>query len=699
MYLPELLTPVWRVKGTGGKTGKTAERLGNLGIFAVRDILMHLPRDYDDRTRHIPFAAAAGNGGKFNTTAYVQGHDSFYARGRQTLKLILKDESALAEVPLYGWDPSSNASKYSPGTRLDIAGTLSVSYGGKFQCAKADMEAAGTHPELFSRVLPVYNLTAGIAQKTMRRIIRSAYGEFGSHLEDEIPAAVREAEGIPGLSAALKAVHEPVSMQEAAAGRRALAFRELFLMQMAVARRALQRKAAVRPGRTYPRGMQEKLIKSLPFRLTQDQAACMEELRGDIEADHPMARLLQGDVGSGKTLVAFLAALLFTEAGRQTAIMAPTELLARQHADNAARFLQPLGVRLAFFSGALSGKTRKPALEALKAGDIDIVIGTHALFSDDVEFRDLGFVIIDEQHRFGVVQRNRLFAKGLYPDILVMSATPIPQTLALSAFGDMDVSTIKTMPAGRKPVETHLALEGRERKVYDFVRGELERGRQAYFVYPIIEEAEAREKDAPTTGLKDAESMYRRLKEEIYPGFSVGLIHSRLAEDEKRDIMAKFSSGEIRVLAATSVVEVGVDVANASCMVIEHAERFGLAALHQLRGRVGRGSLQSYAFLVYAPDYTEVAKKRLTIMKETTDGFRIAEEDLLLRGPGDLTGIRQAGLLDFSAARLPFDQELMMRARAAVHGILEKDPGLLAPQHSCLRDAPGKAPNAGDLRV
>jgi ATP-dependent DNA helicase RecG len=375
--------------------------------------------------------------------------------------------------------------------------------------------------------------------------------------------------------------------------------------------------------------------------------------------------------------VAFLTALLFTEAGRQSAIMAPTELLARQHAEGAARFLEPLGVRLAFFSGSVPAKARRPALEALKAGDIDIVIGTHALFSGDVEFHDLGLVIIDEQHRFGVAQRNRLFAKSLYPDILVMSATPIPQTLALSAFGDMDVSVIKTLPPGRKPVQTHLALEGREQKVYDYVRGQLEAGRQAYFVYPLIEGTE-------TQDLKDAESMYRKLKEEIYPGVSAGLIHSRLPEEEKRLIMAQFSAGEIRILAATSVVEVGVDVANATCMVVEHAERFGLAALHQLRGRVGRGLWQSYAFLVYSGGLTETGKRRLKIMKETTDGFRIAEEDLALRGPGDLTGLRQAGLLDFRAARLPADMDIMLASRKAAYDLLEKDPGLLAPEHAPL---------------
>ncbi|MCL1818683.1 MAG: ATP-dependent DNA helicase RecG [Spirochaetaceae bacterium] len=678
MYLSQLLAPALKVKDVGKET---AQKLANLKIFTVADLLLHLPRDYDDRTRRIPFAAAPQNGGRFNTTAYIEGHDFFFSRRKRTLKLLLRDESAAAELPLYNWNPHTTAYRYSVGLRLDIAGTLAASYGRLAITKRDDMEPAGTEPELFSAVLPVYGLTEGIAQKTMRKIIRFAAAQFAVHLDDEIPGSLRE--GLPEVSVALKAAHFPASREEAAAGRRALAYRELFLLQVSVALRALRRKAAVRGARSVSPALQEKLIKSLPFRLTADQEKCAREMRADIEADHPMARLLQGDVGCGKTLVAFLTALLFTEAGRQTAIMAPTELLARQHADNAARFLEPLGVRLAFFSGALSGKARQSALEALTAGDIDIVIGTHALFSGDVEFRDLGFVVIDEQHRFGVAQRNRLFAKGLYPDVLVMSATPIPQTLALSAFGDMDVSVITTLPPGRKPVETHLARESREKEVYDFVRARLDEGRQAYFVYPLIEDSEVKD-------LKDAQSMYRRLKDEIYPGINVGLIHSRLAEEEKRGIMAKFSAGEIRILAATSVVEVGVDVANATCMVIEHAERFGLAALHQLRGRVGRGTEQSYAFLVYSGDLTEIAKRRLKIMKETTDGFRIAEEDLALRGPGDLTGLRQAGFLDFYAARLPGDKELLFAARKAAYGLLEKDPGLLAPENAGLRRLSGE---------
>ncbi|MDR2589234.1 MAG: ATP-dependent DNA helicase RecG [Spirochaetales bacterium] len=682
MYLSELRIPASRLTGVGLKAVRD---FASLGVLTVADLLMHLPRDYEDRSRKTPFAAVRG-GGAVNTTALITGHDYFGFGAKRTLKILLRDETGEAELVCFG--RNFLAENFPQGMRVDIAGNFTLR-GGRLQSTSFEMESAGARPELFTSVLSIYPLAGKLSQKLLRKTLRQACEKFAFHLEDEIPPELLAAGGNLSLPQALKAVHFPQNLEEAEKGRASLALREFFFLQMPVARRAIERKAAVRTARTYPRGLQEKLIKSLPFRLTPGQEAAIEEMRRDSEAAYPMARLLQGDVGCGKTLAAFLAAVLFTAGGRQTALMAPTELLARQHADNAARYLEPLGVRLAFFSGSLSAKERKPVLAALGAGEIDIIIGTHALFSDDVEFRDLGLVIIDEQHRFGVAQRARLFAKGLSPDLLVMSATPIPQTLALSAFGDLDVSTITTMPPGRKPVETHLAQEGKEKKVYDWVRRELEAGRQAYFVYPLIEESEA-------LALKDAASMYTRLAEEIFPRFSVGLIHSKLAEDEKRSIMEKFSRGEIAVLAATSVVEVGVDVANATCMVIEHAERFGLAALHQLRGRVGRGAFQSYAFLVFSPELTDVGKKRLRVMKETTDGFRIAEEDLLLRGPGDLTGIRQAGLLDFRAARLPGDTALLLRARDEVRAILEKDPGLLLPQHAALRGNPGAGAGAAE---
>jgi ATP-dependent DNA helicase RecG len=431
-----------------------------------------------------------------------------------------------------------------------------------------------------------------------------------------------------------------------------------------------------------------------------------------------MARLLQGDVGSGKTLVSFLAALKAAERGGQTALMAPTELLARQHAENAARLLEPLGLRPAFLTGGIGAAGRKEILKSIAAGETDIVIGTHALFSADVAYRNLRLVIIDEQHRFGVMQRNRIMEKGAeegpaasMPDLLMMSATPIPRTLALTVFGDMDVSVIRDMPPGRKPVETHLARGASEGRVYEFVRRQLAAGRQAYFVYPLIEAPEDGEK--PEAAIKDAVSMYRRLSTQIFPEFGAALIHSKVEEEEKQRIMEDFRRGKIRILTATSVVEVGVDVPNANCMVIEHAERFGLSALHQLRGRVGRGTDQAYCFLIYsdspglpaAPEglefaspsgegtgLTEEGKRRLRVMLENTDGFVIAEEDLKLRGPGLITGVEQSGYLPLGIADPLRDLDELIRARADALAILDGDPDLLLPDHRPVAEVLGRAP-------
>jgi ATP-dependent DNA helicase RecG len=424
-----------------------------------------------------------------------------------------------------------------------------------------------------------------------------------------------------------------------------------------------------------------------------------------------MARLLQGDVGSGKTLVALLSALLVTACGGQVAFAAPTELLARQHAEIAARLLEPIGVRVAFLSGTVAGEPRQLLLAALAAGEIDVLFGTHALFSRDVAFRRLGLVVVDEQHKFGVRQRMAMLAKGEAPDLLLMTATPIPRTLALTAFGDLDVSTIRTMPPGRLPVITHLARQENAGKVYRRVREELDRGRQAYFVYPLIggsgagdgpEASAGVAEDGAAAGpaagraLKDAESAVRRLREEIYPGVEVALIHSRVPEEEMVRAMAGFAAGRVRVLAATSVVEVGVDVANAACMVVEHAERFGLSTLHQLRGRVGRGTAQSYAFLVYGDDLTPEGVERLKIMKETTDGFRIAERDLALRGPGELLGVRQSGFLRFRVADLARDADQLLSARDEARRILAEDPGFLRPENAPIGRALAASPSFAD---
>jgi ATP-dependent DNA helicase RecG len=411
-----------------------------------------------------------------------------------------------------------------------------------------------------------------------------------------------------------------------------------------------------------------------------------------------MARLLQGDVGSGKTLVSFLAALRAVDNGGQAALLAPTELLARQHAENAARFLEPLGLRIAFLTGNIKAAGRKDLLQHLAAGEIDIAVGTHALFSKDVSYKNLQLVIIDEQHRFGVTQRALIMAKGANgrnPHLLMMSATPIPRTLAMTVFGDMDVSVITDMPPGRKPVITHLARESSEDRVYDFVRGKLEAGSQAYFVYPLIEiDDETNQKDTlfKDAVLKDAVSMAQRLANKVFPGFAVALIHSKLDEEEKRQTMERFRKGEIKVLVATSVVEVGVDVPNANCMVIEHAERFGLSALHQLRGRVGRGKDQAYCFLVYSDELTEDGKARLKVMLENTDGFVIAEEDLKLRGPGQIAGTEQSGYLNLGIANPIRDIDALTKARGDAFFILENDPGLVLNGHRIIARVLEEAP-------
>jgi ATP-dependent DNA helicase RecG len=463
--------------------------------------------------------------------------------------------------------------------------------------------------------------------------------------------------------------------------------------------------------------MQRRLLERLPFSLTPGQEAAVKEINSDMDGPFPMARLLQGDVGSGKTLVSFLAALKAVEAGGQAALMAPTELLARQHAENAARLLEPLGIRLAFLTGNIKAAGRAQLLRALAAGEIDVAAGTHALFSRDVAYNNLTLVVVDEQHRFGVLQRQAIMAKGSIdgspPDLLMMSATPIPRSLALTVFGDLDVSVIRDMPPGRKPVKTHLAKESNETKVYEFVRRELEAGRQAYFVYPLIEGGDEND-------LKDAVSMAERLSKEIFPKFPLKLLHSKVDEEEKRLTMEAFRRGDIMILAATSVVEVGVDVPNASCMVVEHAERFGLSALHQLRGRVGRGQDQAYCFLIYsdqdeeqsrfakfrkqgikAQDLSEEERspegKRLMVMLENTDGFVIAEKDLLFRGPGQISGLEQSGYLKLGIADPVRDAAELARARADAFAILEKDPALESGEHRVIAEVLERAPPFGEV--
>jgi ATP-dependent DNA helicase RecG len=485
---------------------------------------------------------------------------------------------------------------------------------------------------------------------------------------------------LPPLADALRAVHFPETEAAFVAARRRIAFDDFLLLQLGLAllRARVTRARGVAMN---PRGeLTARLRATLPFALTRAQERVWGEIRADMATPHPMHRLLQGDVGSGKTVVAAMAVLTAVEAGYQAAVMAPTEILAEQHLMTFERLLAPLGVSIALLTSAVKGRERTERLRAAASGELHCVVGTHALVQEGVEFRRLGLAVVDEQHRFGVEQRARLRAKGEHPDLLVMTATPIPRTLALTLYGDLDVSVLDELPPGRRPVVTVARTENARPRVYAFLRKEVGAGRQAYVIYPLVEESAALD-------LRAATAMAERLRTEVFPDLSVGLLHGRLPFAEKEVVMRRFKAGEIHILVSTTVIEVGIDVPNASVMLIEHAERFGLSQLHQLRGRVGRGPWKSYCVLMTGPNPTEDARGRIQAMTATHDGFKIAETDLALRGPGEFFGTRQSGLPEFRVADLLRDAKLLAEARQDALAIVAADPGLTDAPHRALRDA------------
>jgi len=677
-----------------------------LGITTVSDLLLLFPRNWEDREHYVPIKDFKKS--PVYTQIRITAREFMGYGNTKAMKVYIEDEIApdkniqavlmcfnLAKRP---WIEK----QLLPDTSHMIYGSFKYNKNGELQCSSFKYGPVSSTKN-FGKILPVYPLTSGLTQEKLRDLTEKALKQYNDQTENELPSEIIEKYNLLSKKDAIKEIHFPSSMERMEKAKKTLIYEELFYLEVIVGKRAMERlrmkNQLTKNSEQFKNNkdglnvdlkpLQKRLIERLPFKLTKGQIDAVIEINCDMMSAVPMARLLQGDVGSGKTLVSFLSALFTVEQNAQAAIMAPTELLARQHAENAAKILEPLGVNIAFLTGNIKAKGRKELIKNLAAGKIDIVVGTHALFSKDVEYKNLKLVVIDEQHRFGVTQRTMILSKGISPNLLMMSATPIPRTLALTVFGDMDVSVIKDMPPGRKPVKTHLAKESNEAKVYDFIKSELKKGKQAYFVYPLIDDGDE---------IKDAVSMAQRLSKEIFTEYKTALIHSKIPEDEKKQTMDDFRKGEIKILSATSVVEVGVDVPNATCMIVEHAERFGLSALHQLRGRVGRGPDQSYCFLVYSDEYTEEGKNRLMIMLENTDGFVIAEEDLKMRGPGRFTGTEQSGYMSLGIANPIRDIEELQRAREDVFSILESDPDLLLENHRVIARVLEEAPPFGDVR-
>jgi ATP-dependent DNA helicase RecG len=673
---PELLFPLFKpvtsLPGIGPRLGKLFERLG---CARVVDLLWHLPVALVDR-RYAPKLAEAEEGRIATLTLWVDGHEP-PRNPRLPYRVRCRDETGFVTLVFFHARPDYLLKALPVGAQRVVSGRLER-FRDALQITHPDHIGTIDELESLKSVEPIYPLTEGLTLKTVGKAERAALGQ-APELPEWIDAAYLQRQGWPTWHGALLAAHGPtetMDLEPATLPRSRLAYDELFANQLAVALvRAHQRRLAGRPVKGDGH-LRAQAIAALPYALTKSQESAVADILADMAGPTRMLRLLQGDVGSGKTVVAFLALLNAVEAGAQGAIMAPTEILARQHFATIAPLAQAIGVRVALLTGRDKGKPRAVILDGLKDGSIGIAIGTHALFQEEVEFDDLVLAVVDEQHRFGVHQRLMLASKGRALDMLVMTATPIPRTLLLAAYGDMDVSRLTEKPAGRRPIDTRtLPLERRD-EVIAAMRRALAKGAKVFWVCPLVEESEA-------VDLANARERFAELGA-MFPG-KVGLAHGRLKSSEKDAAMDSFAHGSTQILVATTVIEVGVDVPDATVMVIEHAERFGLAQLHQLRGRIGRSDKQATCLLLYATPLGATAKARLQILRDTEDGFRIAEEDFRLRGPGEVLGTRQSGMPEFRLADLAAHEALLAAARDDARLALERDPELKTARGAALR--------------
>ena len=662
-----------KISAAPGVGKKSTEDFKNLGVETLEDLIELAPRQYEDRRSERLLSDATPLDPTILCRIYPIKHSFFPSKKGRTLKVLAEDDEGRRLEILCFNRPFLESQLYI-GSAWYINAEVQRSPNGIYQTSSFEIKKTKEEAGL-GKIVPIYPLSGSLTQKTLRRSVSYALSSL-SPFPDSLPYSLYEKYDLMRDDEALKELHNPKDFETLERAKRTLVFSELLHLEIKLMRdRDFQDKAKGKESE-----LERRLIASLPFSLTEDQKKVVEEIRADLDEREAMNRLLQGDVGSGKTLVAWISALHVLAKGGQVAFMAPTELLARQHAELATKLLTPLGVNVALVIGDINSEARKALLNALKTGDANLAIGTHALFSSDVEFKRLDYVIIDEEHRFGVNQREALINKGDEVNVLSMTATPIPRTLALTLYAGRDISTIKTMPKGRLPIITHLVSNEKRMDMYKAIKTEFSRSHQAYFVYPRIN-------DEGESDLRDVTTMFETLKG-IYPGIPSALIHSKLPEEEKIRILSDFRAKKLSYLVATSVVEVGIDIPDATCMVIEHADRFGLAALHQLRGRVGRSNLQSYCFLVFdVKNYTKDAGERLKVMREEQDGFIIAEKDLEIRGPGDISGTEQAGFLKIKFATLTDHTELLELASKEVMRILKEDKGLIKAENAMLRQA------------
>lgn len=676
-------TDIQYLKGVGPKLGAL---LSKRGIRTIEDLLNYYPRAYEDRR-------AARNIGTLTANDFVSlkatiVKTSGFNMGKSSRKIydvLIRDSSGQIHCKFFRVPYKGYFERFTQGKEIRVVGKV-TDYRGRLEFHHPDLREIDPLEEIQDALIPIYVEIDNLSSTKIARLTRSALEQLQteSWSEEKFPASVLKKNNLISKKDALIQIHMP-DVQQAqkfhdlkSDAHRRLIFEELFWLELYLA----ARKTGLKKENTEPVLFTEKklnqLFRILPFELTNAQKKSLAEIKEDLRKPHPMHRLVQGDVGSGKTLVALSAAILVAEVKRQTCFMVPTEILAEQHFANTKKYLEPLGIQSALLTGKTKTSKVKEILSALEKGDIDLLIGTHALIEERVKFQDLALVIVDEQHRFGVEQRGELKSKGHSPHFLIMTATPIPRTLSMTVYGDLDVSIINEMPPGRSPIETRVAFDSKRKDAFLFMNKQIEKGRQAYIVYPLVEESEK-------IDLKNAIEEFEKLKTE-FPKIQFGLLHGRMKADEKEEIMNQFRQGKIHALVSTTVIEVGVDVPNANIMIIEHAERFGLSQLHQLRGRVGRGEHKSFCILLMGYAVSAEARERTAFMEQTTDGFKIAEFDLQMRGPGEFLGTRQSGLPGFKLANLIRDISILQEARTAAFELLENDPNLKKNENKNLRE-------------